>query len=135
MGLSDDGRLFRIVDRVDPRRDSDDDCEESRTLSACHGNSDVRLRDSSDECIGDFASTEEAFCCPDFRVTTWALCIDPRFAKLIRGSWFAKVVVMSEVPPSTRIPSRRENIADRRTDFSGEPGPLALEPGADRGGS
>jgi RNA polymerase sigma-70 factor (ECF subfamily) len=47
----------------------------------------------------DFASTEEAFCCPDFRVTTWALCIDPPyppFAKLIRGSWFAKVVVMSE---------------------------------------
>src|SRR5271155_4227617 len=96
MGLSDDGRLFRIVDRVDPRRDSDDDCEESRTLSACHGNSDVRLRDSSDECIGDFASTEEAFCCPDFRVTTWALCIDPPFARLIRGSWFAKVVVMSD---------------------------------------
>src|SRR6202011_23666 len=28
--------------------------------------------------------------------TTWALCIDPPFAKLIRGSWFAKVVVMSE---------------------------------------
>ena len=45
---------------------------------------------------GDFESTEEAFCCPDFRVTTWALCIDPPFAKLIRGSWFAKVVVMSE---------------------------------------
>ncbi len=31
---------------------------------------------SSNECIGDFESTEEAFCCPDFRVTTWALCID-----------------------------------------------------------
>jgi len=27
--------------------------------------------------------------------TFWALCIDPPFAKLIRGSWFAKVV-MSE---------------------------------------
>jgi RNA polymerase sigma-70 factor (ECF subfamily) len=39
---------------------------------------------------------EEAFCCPDFRVTTWAFYIDPPFAKLIRGSWFAKVVVMSE---------------------------------------
>ena len=51
---------------------------------------------SSNECIGDFESTEEAFCCPDFRVPTWALCIDPPFAKLIRGSWFAKVVVMSE---------------------------------------
>jgi RNA polymerase sigma-70 factor (ECF subfamily) len=51
---------------------------------------------SSNECIGDFESTEEAFCCPDFRITTWALCIDPPFAKLIRGSWFAKVVVMSE---------------------------------------
>src|SRR5262245_60859612 len=28
-------------------------------------------------------------------VPQWALCIDPPFAKLIRGSWFAKVVVMS----------------------------------------
>ena len=27
---------------------------------------------------------------------TWALCINPPFAKLIRGSWVAKVVVMSE---------------------------------------
>src|ERR1700688_4180924 len=51
---------------------------------------------SSNECIGDFESTEEAFCCPDFRVTTWALCIDPPFATLIRSSRFAKVVVMSE---------------------------------------
>jgi RNA polymerase sigma-70 factor (ECF subfamily) len=33
---------------------------------------------------------------PDFGVTTWARCIDPSFAKLIRGCWFAKVVVMSE---------------------------------------
>jgi hypothetical protein len=41
-------------------------------------------------------STKGAFCCPIFRVTTWELYIDPRFAKLIRGSWFAKVVVMSE---------------------------------------
>jgi RNA polymerase sigma-70 factor (ECF subfamily) len=56
----------------------------------------VELVRSSNECIGDFELTEEAFCCPDFRVTTWALCIDPPFAKLIRGSWFAKVVVMSE---------------------------------------
>jgi hypothetical protein len=31
---------------------------------------------------------------PDFRLTTWVLCIDPRFAKLIRGSWFDKFVVM-----------------------------------------
>src|ERR1700693_1352246 len=46
--------------------------------------------------LADFESTEEAFCYPDFRVTTWALCIDPPFAKLIRGSCFAKVVVMSE---------------------------------------
>jgi hypothetical protein len=45
-------------------------------------------RRSSNECIGDFESTEEAFCCLDFRVTTWALGIDPPFAKLIRGSWF-----------------------------------------------
>src|SRR5208283_4542231 len=56
----------------------------------------VQLLRSSNECIGDFESTEEAFCCPDFRVPTWALCIDPPFAKLIRGSRFAKVVVMSE---------------------------------------
>src|SRR5262249_16245750 len=34
----------------------------------------------------------------DFGVMTWARCIDPPFAKLIRGSWFAKVVVMSERP-------------------------------------
>ncbi len=33
--------------------------------------------------------------------TAWAVCIDPPSAKLIRGSWFAKVVVMSE--PSTEI--------------------------------
>jgi hypothetical protein len=56
----------------------------------------VELVQSSNECIGYFESTEEAFCCPDFRVTTWALCIDPPFAKLIRGSWFANVVIMSE---------------------------------------
>ena len=56
----------------------------------------VELVRSSNECIGDFESTEEAFCCPDFRVTIWALCIDPPFAKLIRGCWFATVVVMSE---------------------------------------
>ena len=56
----------------------------------------VELVRSSNECIGDFESTGEAFCCRGFRVTTWALCIDPPFAKLIRGSWFAKVVVMSE---------------------------------------
>jgi RNA polymerase sigma-70 factor, ECF subfamily len=56
----------------------------------------VELVRCSNECIGDFESTEEAFCCPDFRVTTWALCIDPPFAKLIRGSWFAKVVGVSE---------------------------------------
>ena len=36
---------------------------------------------------------------------------------------------------ATGIPSRRENLSDRRADFAGESGPLALEPGADRGGS
>jgi hypothetical protein len=56
----------------------------------------IELVRSSNECIGDFESTEEAFCRPDFRVTTWAFCIDPLFAKLIRGSRFAKVVVRSE---------------------------------------
>jgi RNA polymerase sigma-70 factor, ECF subfamily len=59
----------------------------------------VELVRSSNECIGDFESTEEAYCCPDFRVTTWALCFDPPFAKLIRGCWFATVVVMSERSP------------------------------------
>ena len=33
---------------------------------------------------------------PDLRATTRALCIDPPFVKLIRGSWFAKVIVMSD---------------------------------------
>jgi RNA polymerase sigma-70 factor, ECF subfamily len=56
----------------------------------------VELVRSSNECIGDFDFIEEAFCCPDFRVTTWARCIDAPFAKLIRGGWFANVVVMSE---------------------------------------
>jgi RNA polymerase sigma-70 factor, ECF subfamily len=56
----------------------------------------IELVRSSNECIGDFESTEEASCCPDFRVTPLALGIDPPFAKLILGSCFAKVVVMSE---------------------------------------
>ena len=47
------------------------------------------------ECTDDFESTEGAFCCPDFRVAT-GTCIDPPFAKLLRGSRFAKFVVMSE---------------------------------------
>jgi len=59
----------------------------------------VGLVRSSNECIGDFESTEEAFCRPDVRVTIWAVCIDPPFAKLNRDSWFAKVVVMSERSP------------------------------------
>src|SRR5450755_755198 len=33
----------------------------------------------------DFESTEEACCCPDFTVTTWALCIDPPFAEIDSG--------------------------------------------------
>jgi RNA polymerase sigma-70 factor (ECF subfamily) len=45
----------------------------------------VELVRSSNEFIGDLETTEEAFCCPDFKVMTWALCIDPPFAKLIRG--------------------------------------------------
>jgi RNA polymerase sigma-70 factor, ECF subfamily len=56
----------------------------------------VELVRSSNDRMGDFAATEDAFCFPGFRVTTWALCVDPPFAKLIRGSWFAKVVFMSE---------------------------------------
>src|SRR5258708_37202531 len=34
-----------------------------------------------------------------------------------------------------RIPSRRESLSARRADVAGEPGSLALEPRADRGGS
>jgi RNA polymerase sigma-70 factor, ECF subfamily len=45
---------------------------------------------------GDLETTEEAFSRPSFGVTTWARRIDGPFAKLIRGSRFAKVVVMSE---------------------------------------
>jgi len=56
----------------------------------------LSLYEAQMSALANFESTEEAFCCPDFRVTTRALCIDPRFVKLIRGSWFAKVVVMSE---------------------------------------
>jgi hypothetical protein len=46
----------------------------------------VELVRSSNECIGDFELTEEAFCCPDFRVRPGhfaSICgIDPLFAKL-----------------------------------------------------
>lgn len=49
----------------------------------------------SHEFLGSRSLILIAFCCPGFRVMTWALCIDPPFAKLIRGSWFANVVVMS----------------------------------------
>jgi RNA polymerase sigma-70 factor, ECF subfamily len=38
----------------------------------------------------------EVFGCPYFRVTASAICSAPPFAKLIRGRWFANVVVMSE---------------------------------------
>ena len=36
---------------------------------------------------------------PDFRVAAWALCIDPPYAKSLRGSRFGKVVFMSERSP------------------------------------
>ncbi|MCU1296453.1 MAG: putative polymerase ECF-type sigma factor containing repeat, partial [Acidobacteriaceae bacterium] len=72
----------------------------------------VELVRSSNECIGDFESTEEPFCCPDFRVGTWALCIDPPFAKLIPGSGFAKVVVMSERVMSERSTEQIRELLD-----------------------
>jgi RNA polymerase sigma-70 factor, ECF subfamily len=50
------------------------------------------------------------FCCPDFRVASWALCIDPPFAKLIRDSWFANVVVMSERSPEQIRDQIRESL-------------------------
>jgi RNA polymerase sigma-70 factor (ECF subfamily) len=46
--------------------------------------------------MGDFEFDRGSVLLSDFRVVTCARCIDPPFAKLIRGSWFAKVVVMSE---------------------------------------
>jgi RNA polymerase sigma-70 factor (ECF subfamily) len=45
------------------------------------------------------------------------------------GHWTA----CPDVAPG--IPSRRENVADRRADLAGKSRPRALEPGADRGGS
>src|ERR1035438_1644906 len=56
----------------------------------------VELVRSSMSTLAILRQPRKRFYCPDFRGTTWALCIDPPFAKLIRGSWFAKVVVMSE---------------------------------------
>jgi RNA polymerase sigma-70 factor (ECF subfamily) len=70
------------------------------------------LYEAPNECIGDFESTEEAFCCPDFRVATWALCVDPPLAKLIRGRWFAKVVVMSERVMSERSTEQIRELLD-----------------------
>ena len=55
---------------------------------------------------------EEAFCCQDFRVTTWAFCIDPPFAKLIRSGWFAKVVLMTEPVMSERSPEQIRELLD-----------------------
>src|ERR1035438_202957 len=56
----------------------------------------VELVRSSMSTLAILRQSRKRSYCPDFRGTTWALCIDPPFAKLIRGSWFAKVVVMSE---------------------------------------
>jgi RNA polymerase sigma-70 factor (ECF subfamily) len=61
--------------------------------------------------------TEKAFCCPDLRVTTWVTLprsagIDPPFAELIRGSWFAKVVVMSERVMSERSTEQIRELLD-----------------------
>ena len=60
----------------------------------------VELVKSSNECIGDFESTEEVFLprfqSHDLGTLRRSAGIDPPFAKLIRGSWFAMVVVMSE---------------------------------------
>jgi hypothetical protein len=56
----------------------------------------VELVRGSNQCLGDFESTKMRSVVQISEITTWALCIDPPFAKLIRGSGFAKVVVMSE---------------------------------------
>ena len=56
----------------------------------------LSLYEAQMSALAILSQPRKRFCCPHFRVTTWALCIDPAFAKLIRGSWFANVVVMSE---------------------------------------
>ena len=60
---------------------------------------------------------EAAFCCPDFRVMNCALCVAPpatlrRLPKLIRGGWFAKVVVMSERVMSECSPEQIRELLD-----------------------
>src|SRR5258705_13096753 len=58
----------------------------------------VELVRSSNECIGDFESTEErsVFEISESRPGHFASIIVPPFAKLILRCWVAKVVVMSE---------------------------------------
>jgi RNA polymerase sigma factor (sigma-70 family) len=63
--------------------------------------SSVELVRSSNECIGDFESNRGSvllsrFESHDLGTLPRSTSIDPPFDKLIRGSWFAKVVVMSE---------------------------------------
>ncbi len=61
----------------------------------------VELVRSSNECIGDFESTEERSVVEisESRPGHFASIIVPPFAKLILRCWFATVVVMSERSP------------------------------------
>ena len=73
----------------------------------------VELVRSSNECLGDFESIEEAFCCPDFRVRdlgTLHRSVAALFAKLIPRCWFATVVVMSERSPEQIHKQIREQL-------------------------
>jgi RNA polymerase sigma-70 factor (ECF subfamily) len=77
----------------------------------------VELVRSSNEGIGDLESTEEAFFCPRFQshdlgTLPRSAGIDPTFAELIRGIWFAKVVVMSERVMSERSSEQIRELLD-----------------------
>jgi hypothetical protein len=45
----------------------------------------LSLYEAQMSALAILSQPRKAFCCPDFRVTTWALCIDPPFAKFDSG--------------------------------------------------
>ena len=79
---------------------------------------------SSKRCIADFASTEEAFCCPDSRVTTWALCAEARSARLAEGR---SETEMSD--PGSRRPMVRSHPGCSRFSCGTKDLPLAVSMG------
>ena len=71
---------------------------------------------SSNECIGEFRVNRGSVLLSKFQSHLGTLPrsagIDPPFAKLIRGGWFAKVVVMSERVMSERSPEQIRELLD-----------------------